>query len=59
MPSYTIRGLPSGLLPRAKARATDDDTTLDLALVRMLTSYADGQTAGQLAAAGGRPARHG
>jgi hypothetical protein len=50
MPSYMIRNLPAGLIPRAKARARSEDTTLDAVLLRLLESYADAGTPGRAGA---------
>lgn len=41
MASYTIRSLPPGLIPRARARAKADATTLDAVLLRLIESYAE------------------
>jgi hypothetical protein len=40
MPSYMIRGLPEGLVSRAKAKAREAGAKLDDVLVRFLESYA-------------------
>jgi len=41
MPTYVLRGLTSDLVARAKAKASDADTTLDAVLVAFLESYAE------------------
>jgi hypothetical protein len=41
MSSYMIRDLPPGLISRAKARAREEDTTLDVVLLRHLERYAE------------------
>lgn len=51
MPSYMLRGLPAGLVARAKERARADDTTLDAVLMRYLLTYAE---QGATGSAGGR-----
>lgn len=57
MPSYMIRGLPAGLIQRAKARARDREDRLDAILIAALEAYAEGQTAAQQLAASGGHAR--
>ena len=42
MASYMLRGLPSGLIARAKARAREAGVTLDDVLVAFLERYAEG-----------------
>lgn len=42
MPSYVIRHVPPGLIPRAKAAAREADVTLDDALIAFLVTFADG-----------------
>jgi hypothetical protein len=51
MSSYMIRALPPGLIPRAKARARTDSTTLDAVLLRLLESYAERGAPGTAGAA--------
>lgn len=41
MPSYMLRGLPPGLVARAKAMARDAGTSLDAALLAFLETYAE------------------
>ena len=47
MAHYAIRNLPPGLIPRAKARARADETTLDAVLLTYLTRYAEGTPSAQ------------
>jgi hypothetical protein len=42
MPSYVIRRLPPGLIPRAKAIAREHGISLDDALLAFLVTFADG-----------------
>ena len=42
MPSYMIRGLPAGLVARAKAHARELGASLDDVLAAFLARYADG-----------------
>lgn len=54
MASYMIRGLPDGLVARAKAAARDRGEAFDDALRLWMASYADGQSAAaQFGARGG------
>lgn len=41
MPSYMLRGLPDGLVARAKQKAREAGTTLDAVLRAFLASYAE------------------
>lgn len=41
MPSYMLRGLPDRLVSRAKAKAREQNTTLDAVLIRYLETYAE------------------
>lgn len=48
-----IRGLPDGLIARAKARSRAEDRRLDDVLIAMLDAYASGQLPQQLGQLGG------
>ena len=41
MPSYMLRGIPDGVISRAKANARSEGTTLDDVLIRYLETYAE------------------
>jgi hypothetical protein len=53
MSSYMLRGVPPGLVARAKDRARANGTTLDSALLEWLESYADGTDRASVGRKGG------
>lgn len=54
MPTYVLRGVPSDLIRRAKARARELGESLDQRLLAYLTAYAHGTTPEQMGRDGGR-----